>query len=68
MKRHPSITEERILEACERRETSLDNPGFCLACGVDVEGVEPDARNYECECCGEKQVFGAEELLMRIVA
>lgn len=39
--------------------------GFCLACGIDVcSGVEPDARQYECESCGAKKVYGMEELLM----
>jgi hypothetical protein len=33
----------------ERQFTSLDNPGFCLACGAEAEGCEPDARQYECE-------------------
>ena len=33
MKMHPTITEDRIFEACERHMTSLDDPGFCLACG-----------------------------------
>jgi hypothetical protein len=33
-------------------------------CGCEVEGVEPDARKYECEACGEKTVYGAEELLL----
>lgn len=41
-----------------------DNLGFCIACGEEAFGVEPDARNYECEACGESKVFGAEELLM----
>ena len=63
---HPSVTLEAIVEAVERHQTSLDNPGFCLACGAEVEGVEPDARNYKCECCGEKRVYGAEELLMEL--
>ena len=67
MKIHPSITEERIIDACERRDTSLDNPGFCIACGEDAEGCEPDARDYECEHCGEHKVYGAEELLLRLV-
>lgn len=44
-----------------------DNLGFCLACGAQADGVEPDARNYECDTCGEEQVFGAEELLMMMV-
>jgi hypothetical protein len=64
MKIHASITSEMILDACERQMTSLDNPGFCIACGCEAEGVEPDARRYKCESCGEKAVYGAEELLM----
>jgi hypothetical protein len=47
---------------------SLDNPGFCLICGEDAEGVEPDACNYTCESCGAEQVFGAQELLLYIAA
>lgn len=66
MRVHPKVTSERIMEACERLQTSLDNPGFCVACGADAEGVEPDARRYECESCGEMAVYGAEELLIRI--
>jgi hypothetical protein len=41
-----------------------DNIGFCIACGAEHYGVEPDARNYKCEECEECEVFGAEELLM----
>ena len=66
MKAHPSITVARILDAVERHNTTLDDPGFCLACGADADGVEPDARNYSCEACGEQRVYGAEELLLRI--
>jgi hypothetical protein len=42
-----------------------DNRGFCLACGAEAFGVEPDARRYTCESCGEPEVYGAEELLIR---
>jgi hypothetical protein len=38
--------------------------GFCLACGAEAYGVEPDAREYECEICSAHKVYGAEELLM----
>lgn len=38
--------------------------GFCIACGCEHDGCEPDARNYTCESCGEPKVFGAEELLL----
>ncbi len=41
-----------------------DQLGFCLACGAARDCCEPDARNYECEECGEREVFGAEELII----
>ena len=51
---------ERVMEAVE----SDDNVGFCLACGAEAPGVEPDARGYECEACGANKVYGAEEVLI----
>jgi len=63
---HPEVTTNAIVAAVERHQTTLDNPGFCLSCGAEVEGVEPDARRYECECCGERQVYGAEELMIMV--
>jgi hypothetical protein len=41
-----------------------NSTGFCRACGHSQGCCEPDARRYECESCGHKQVYGAEELLM----
>jgi predicted RNA-binding Zn-ribbon protein involved in translation (DUF1610 family) len=38
--------------------------GRCLSCGTEAYGVEPDARRYECEACGESKVYGLAELLM----
>ena len=61
---HKSVTTNRVMRGAERQMTSLDNPGFCLACGKLAGGCEPDAREYQCESCGEHQVYGAEELLM----
>lgn len=63
---HPSITVGRLMDAVERESCGRDNPGFCLACGKEAEGCEPDARNYECEQCGKRMVFGGAELLMRV--
>ena len=54
------ISLDEIVQAIEQ-DNSL---GFCLACGVEAFGVEPDAHHYPCESCGEEKVFGAEELLM----
>lgn len=66
MKLHPTLTPERIEAGVRARMESLDNPGFCIACGGDIEGVEPDAREYECEHCGEPAVYGAEELFLEV--
>jgi hypothetical protein len=38
--------------------------GWCIACGEEAYGVEPDARKYECECCEKRAVYGYQELLM----
>lgn len=64
---HPSITAERVAAAVERHLTTLDDPGFCVECGAEAGGVEPDARRYRCEACGLPGVYGAEELLIRLV-
>jgi DNA-directed RNA polymerase subunit RPC12/RpoP len=53
------ITLDQILNAVQ-----YDYMGICIACGNEQEGVEPDARGYECEDCGKPKVYGAEELLM----
>lgn len=63
MKMHKSLTPNRIMEAVENQMMSLDNPGFCVACGADADQCEPDARKYPCDVCGENAVYGAEELL-----
>ena len=61
---HSSVTQDRVIEAVERHNTTLDNPGICLSCGEEQDGCEPDARKYECELCGEQQVYGADEILL----
>lgn len=43
---------------------SEKNQGWCLACGKKQDGVEPDARRYQCEHCGKAKVYGAEELAL----
>ena len=61
---HKSITIDRLMDAAERRDTCLDNPGFCIACGEEAYECEPDARKYKCEACGSRSVYGAEELIL----
>lgn len=67
MQLHESITPEKIMEACQRRISTLEDPGFCVACGHEQGGCEPDARRYPCEACGKKEVYGAEELLFHVM-
>ena len=62
MSQLPTFNE--VADAIHRQETGTDNPGFCLACGEEQEGCEPDARGYECESCGARKVFGASEVLL----
>lgn len=57
-----SLTFDQILEAVE----ADDNIGFCIKCGAEHYGVEPDARKYECEECGKEAVYGAQEILLSI--
>jgi len=63
---HPTITPERVSEAVFLSNISLEDPGFCIICGTEADGVEPDARGYKCQACGCMSVYGAEELLMEL--
>jgi hypothetical protein len=38
--------------------------GWCVACGQEVDGVEPDARKYPCQSCNQDAVFGLQELVI----
>jgi len=59
--------QDQLIEAIERRQTSLDNPGFCVECGEERDGCEPDVRQYPCESCGcSSSVYAPEELLFLI--
>jgi hypothetical protein len=60
-----NLTLEMIIDGVERSTFGLENVGFCLACGEESSGCEPDAARYLCEGCGKRMVYGAEELLMR---
>jgi hypothetical protein len=59
-------TKEHIVRViCTLEELEEGCNGGCIACGEIQYGyVEPDARQYECESCGEKKVYGLEELLV----
>jgi hypothetical protein len=67
IKLHPSITVDRVADAVERHLTSLDSPGFCVACGDNAEGVKPDARKYKCQARGKKAVYTTDKLPLMMV-
>jgi len=60
----PIIDPERLLEAVEEQMFGTENPGFCIKCGEERDGCEPDARKYPCDTCGAQEVYGAQELLL----
>ena len=62
MKIHKSITSQRVLVAVQAN----DYIGFCIKCGKEMYGCEPDMTHGECENCECRAVYGAEELLIMI--
>lgn len=67
MKPKRKFPEFDVLEAAVKESMfGMESIGFCLACGADRDGVEPDARNYRCDECGQMAVFGAEEIMLMI--
>jgi hypothetical protein len=42
----------------------LDTAGFCINCGAEQDGCEPDAREYKCDSCDHHTVYGVEELMV----
>ena len=65
---HSSITEDRVCEGVRQSTFGLESVGFCILCGEEASGCEPDAADYPCEACGASAVYGAEEILLHIVA
>lgn len=51
---------DMAMEACE----ADDQIGYCIKCGAEHYGIEPDARKYECEECGKNTVCAAQEIVM----
>ena len=54
------VTREDYQQACD------DSMGFCTVCkSFTRECTEPDAEDYDCDCCGEEtSVVGAENALI----
>lgn len=39
--------------------------GWCVSCGSELDGLEPDAHDVECDVCGARTGYGAQELLIQ---
>ncbi len=53
--------------ALEGLEESLlvdGTEGYCVVCGDQQNGVEPDAREYHCFECELDSVFGVEQIII----
>ena len=61
--KHPMTSHDKI-ELLLDLAMADNNEGLCMSCGEVQAGVEPDATKYECECCDEKEVYGAQEGLL----
>jgi len=59
-------TSKLDLDALINAAAEDDSLGFCIACGAEAFGVEPDAQNYRCAECDSLAVYGAEELLFHV--
>jgi PHP family Zn ribbon phosphoesterase len=57
---------KKIVAAANKAMKGLASPGFCVKCGKEYNGIEPDARKYPCAKCGSASVYGAEELVLML--
>jgi len=48
----------------EFHEADEGSLGYCIKCGSEQFGCEPDARRYTCESCEKNFVYGTQELLI----
>jgi len=56
--------DNETLEAAMAAVESDEYLGFCLECGEEHQGVEPDAHDYQCMACGKFAVAGAEHIVL----
>jgi len=62
----PKLNRQSILRRAMAMMRGDRDEGICLACGATAHGVEPDARQYVCEACGQPKVYGGEEIVMML--
>lgn len=61
------MTNDQLVDiALELLESGQDMSGVCLKCGEEQDGVETDARGYECDSCGKRAVMGADLVVIAL--
>ena len=61
-------TKEQLIDRAMEIVEADEYLGLCLDCGAEKDCCEPDARKYTCDECGEQKVYGAQEILLNLVA
>jgi len=53
-------TLDAVIQACEDDR----NTGFCIECGEEAYGCEPDMQREKCHSCGSYAVYGGEQIII----
>ena len=53
-------TLDAVIQACEDDR----NTGFCIECGEEAYGCEPDMQREKCHSCGSYDVYGGEQIII----
>jgi hypothetical protein len=62
------LSRQQVIDRCMEIVEADEMLGICISCGAEKDGCEPDARRYTCDECGKPKVYGAEEILLHLVA
>lgn len=57
-------TDEWLVQQAVGIVDNDNNTGICINCGAFQDTVEPDAERYKCGACGERAVYGAEQIIL----
>ena len=60
----PKVHRDVTFSRLEKAILASEEMGFCIACGAERDGVEPDAEKYHCDECRTSSVYGADQLIL----
>lgn len=59
-----NITVEMVEDALESSVFDTDYISYCILCGAEHQGFEPDTRGAICDHCNDEAVYSVEELVL----